>query len=121
MAPNGDHPHLPHADEMIAKFNRDFDERDRDLKRIEDEKMGALKGARIGETYRHWGQTEAADRAAGAALLAAAQRAAAATQSGAGQHHRDEQRGWAEYDRTETAGERQHESEERRRSSGMSL
>lgn len=40
---------------------------------------------------------------------------------GAREQFSDEQRGWAVYSNTEAAGERQHDSEERRRSNGISL
>lgn len=124
MTPNGDHPHDDYgarANEMIALNNAAFNERDRELMQKHQEEEGALKGGRLGEMYQTWGQQDAEARAKGAAEDAGKARESAAFRSGAGQHHAEEQRGWAEYDRTETAGERQHETEERSRSGGMSL
>ncbi|SMD16189.1 hypothetical protein [Rhizobium sp. RU36D] len=117
-SPKDDGPKAPDFSDLVKHFDEVKQVRQEEeaiRQKIEGEKRGVEADAR-----RIHGE-RAADAAA--AAQAAGQSAAASAQivAGFGQHHAEEQRGWAEYDRTETAGERQQETEERRRSSGMSL
>ncbi|PTV70185.1 hypothetical protein DBL06_25310 [Agrobacterium pusense] len=107
MDPNGDHPHVIAPPDMTSAINERFAARDEEkawLARLESGKEANTAAPTAGTPS---GKSSEVDEAR--------------VRAGAGEHHRNEQRGWAEYANTEAAGERQHDSEERRRSNGMSL
>jgi len=105
MDENGDHPHIVVPENVTHATSERFAARDEEnawLARLESSKGSNAAAPTDGPQSGSRSQSEEA------------------RVRGAGEHHRDEQRGWAEYANTEAAGERQHDSEERR-SLGLSL
>lgn len=129
MAPNGDHPHQvaefdakKHLDEVFESKREQWahyhqywahweaTHRPPPPPTKDDIELGMLRAAPDIDAKKHSMDIYLADG-----------RKHEQDQKGWEAFHRQEERGEQQLDRTETAGERQQETEERRRSSGMSL
>lgn len=118
MEPNGDHPHVPHATDMLRHFDEVKQVRQEEegiRQKIEGEKEASKRDnvARASENEAQAGRV--------AAIANEASQATAEWRGQMGAVHSDQQAGFAAHHSQELAGAQQHESEERRRSNGMSL